>query len=138
MKFNEHGNFQLEASDNIICFRATGCWNQETSKAGIAALRESFNKLKGNAIVMIVDSNEFEGGIEEAYPLWKFELPFWVESGLTHYIRIDDTRSTMYKLFVERIDNAMQKITKFSFANDLDDAIKQAHSYGFTGFESKV
>jgi len=135
MKFSEHGNFQLEANGNIIYCRATGCWNQEASKAAIVALRKSIEQLKGNLIVMIVDSSGFEGGIEEAYPLWKFELPFWVESGLTHYIRIDDPQSTTYQLFVERIDHVIQKITKFSLANDLDDAIKQAHSYGFTGFE---
>ncbi len=69
MKFSEHGNFQLEVDGNIIYCRVIGCRNQEASAKCLKALEKGFRQLKGEPIVMIVDSTCFEGGIEEAYPL---------------------------------------------------------------------
>jgi len=137
MKFSEHGNFQLETDGNIIYYRVIGCWNQEASTACLKALEKCFKQLKGEPIVMIVDSTGFEGGIEEAYPIWRDEIPLWFECGLVQFIRIDSPESTRYRMFVKRMDIVMQEHLEFSFAADLKDAIKQAHSLGFSGFESR-
>jgi len=137
MKFSEHGNFQLETDGNIIYYHVIGCWNQEASATCLAALAKCFKQLKGSPIVMIVDSTKFEGGIEEAYPIWRTEIPLWLECGMARFIRIDSPESTRYQMFVKRMDVVMQENLAFSFATDFDDALKQAHSYGFSGFESK-
>ena len=135
MQFSEHGNFQLETDGNIIYYRVIGCWNKEASKACLQELAKGFEQLKDKPIMMIVDSINFEGGIEEAYPLWHEDVPSWFESGMTHFIRIDDPESIRYHMFVERMDKVMQENVQFRFAADLNDAIKQAHSLGFSGFD---
>jgi len=134
MKFNEHGQFQLETSGNVIYYRVLGCWNIEASKSCLDLIRKCFEEVKGKPIIMVVDSTDFEGGIEEAYPLWSAEMSFWLTSGMTHFIRIDDSKSVRYNLFIERMDKAIQAVVKFNFANDFDDAIKQSKAYGFIGF----
>ncbi len=54
---------------------------------------------------------------------------------MVRFIRIDSPESTRYQMFVKRMDNVMQEHLEFSFATDLNDAIKQAHAYGFSGFD---
>jgi len=137
MNFSEHGNFQLKTDGNILYYRVVGCWNQEASAACLKALAKCFKLLKGEPIVMIVDSIDFEGGIEEAYPLWREEIPLWFECGMKRFIRIDEPESTRYHMFVKRMDKVMKENVEFSFAVDLNDALEQAHSFGFSGFEHK-
>ncbi|OUR60926.1 hypothetical protein A9Q74_11580 [Colwellia sp. 39_35_sub15_T18] len=136
VKLSEHGRFQLKADGNIIYCRFVESWNQEASVVCLAELAKCLQQLKGESIMMIVDSTDFEGGIEENYPLWRASLPLWLENGMTHFIRIDDLESTYYKMFVKRMDETLQTIFELSFAKDFNDAIKQAHSYGFSGFET--
>lgn len=54
---------------------------------------------------------------------------------MTHFIRIDNLESTNYQMFVKRIDAILQTYFEFSHASDFINAIKQAHSYGFSGFD---
>jgi len=136
MKFIEHGCFELKTDGNIIYVRLAESWNQETSVVCLAELAKCFKQLKGKSIIMIGDSNDFEGGIEAAYPLWEAAMPSWVERGMTHFIRIDDLESIHYQLFVKIIDEALQADFDFKYATDFNNAIKQAHSYGFSGFEN--
>jgi hypothetical protein len=136
MTFNEHGRFELTTDGNILYLRLAESWNQEASALCLAELAKCFNQLKGKPIIMIVDSYDFEGEIEEAYPLWQAAFPSWVECGMTHFIRIDDLESVYYQLFVKRIDEILQTDFEFSYASDFNNAIKQAHSYGFSGFEN--
>lgn len=85
---------------------------------------------------MIVDSKGFEGGGEDIYPLWRASLRLWIESGMTHFIRIDDLDSTCYQVFVKRMDEALQTKFELCFATDFNDAIKQAYLFVFSGFET--
>lgn len=136
MKFIEHGRFELKTDGNIIYFRPAESWNQEASEVCLAELAKCFKQLKGKPIIMIVDTIDFEGMLEEAYPLWQAAFPLWVGSGMTHFIRIDDRESIYYQLFVKRIDELLQIFFEFSFAADFSNAIKQANLCGFLGFEN--
>lgn len=138
MKFNEHGRFELKTDGNIIYFRPAESWNQEASEVCLAELAKCFKQLKGKSIIMIVDTNDFEGLLEEAYPLWLAAFPSWLESGMTHFIRIDNLESVYYQLFVERIDEVLQTFFEFSYAADFKNAIKQANLCGFLGFENRA
>lgn len=70
MKFNEHGRFELTTDGNILYFRLAELWNQEGSVVCLVEIAKYFKQLKGKPIIMIVDSYDFEGAIEEVYPLW--------------------------------------------------------------------
>lgn len=138
MKFSEHGHFQLKTDGNIIYIRVTGCWNKEGSVTCIAELVKCFERLKNASnIMMIIDTVDFEGGIEGVYPLWGAAIPLWLESGMTHFIRIDEPESINYQIFVKKMDDILQTKFALSFAGNFSEAIKQAHAFGFAGFNNE-
>ncbi len=134
MKFNEHGHFQVACDGNIIYYKVVGMWNKEASLNCITQLRDCFLRLAREPIAMIVDTSEFEGGIPEAFELWRAEFYFWFENNLKAFIRIDDENSIHYQLFLAKIDEKLQQNVYFEFAESFDQALTIAKQRGFLGF----
>jgi len=133
--FSEHGEYPFEHEGNIIYFSIIGSWNKEASASCVGLIAQSFAEIKGQKSIMIVDSTNFEGGIEDAYVHWDESISTWSEKGLTHFIRIDDIDSTRYQLFLKRIDDQVKDKINLSFAENFEDAIEQARQLGFNGFD---
>jgi len=133
--FSAHGEYQLKYDGNIIYYSIIGAWNGEASASCVALIEQCFAEMKGQKIIMIVDTYNFEGGIEDAYPLWAESISNWSTKGLTHFIRVDDVNSERYQLFVKRIDDQVKDDITLCFAENFEDAIEQAHQLGFNGFD---
>ncbi len=142
MKFSEHGHYEVRSDGNIIYYRVTGMWNKEASVTCIDKLAHCFKEVVDNhkdqpcAIVNIVDTTDFEGGLDEAFELWIQAAQFWYDSGLTHFIRIDSPESTHYQMFLAPIDEMLVKSVDLCFADNFERALLHAHSMGFKGFEN--
>ena len=134
MKFNEHGNFQVSCDRDIIYYKVVGMWNKEASLNCIEQLRKCFKNRADLPVAMIVDTIEFEGGIQEAFQSWEQEFHFWHENNLTTFIRIDDQSSIHYRLFLANIDERLEKNIHFEVASDFSEAVNIAHKLGFSGF----
>ena len=142
MKFNEHGHYQIESDGDILFYRVTGIWNKEASVTCIKAIEECIESRKKQGvtkpIAMIVDTQGFEGGLEEAFELWIKAAKFWYDNHVTHFIRIDDPDSARYQMFLAPIDVMVRKIAIFCFTDNFERAISHTHSLGFTGFENNT
>ena len=144
MKFSEHGHYEIRSDGNIIYYRVTGIWNKEASVTCIDKLAQCFDEIVANRvdkkmpIVTIVDTCDFEGGLDEAFELWIKAAKFWYASGLSHFIRIDDPESLHYQMFLAPIDDLVRKNTELCFADNFKRALIHAHSLGFEGFENEL
>ncbi|MGL1957360.1 MAG: hypothetical protein OCD00_08605 [Colwellia sp.] len=136
MQFNEHGHYQLESDGNIIFYRITGSWNYEASVSCIKDINQCFEEIDNQPVMMIVDTIDFEGSLNEGYLLWSEATVDWLKRNLTHFIRIDNVNTAHYKLFVARMDAALKEKTTFNLAHCFDEAIQKAHALGFSGFET--
>jgi len=132
-RFNEHGHYQVCSDDDIIYYRVTGMWNIEASLSCIEELELCFKQSNRKSIAMIVDTTEFEGGLDDAFQQWISAAHFWYTNGLKHFIRIDDPHSAHYQLFLANIDVMVKKHVNFNFASNLEDALQLAHQFGFKG-----
>lgn len=133
--FSAHGEYQLQYDGNIIYFSIIGAWNKEASDRFLTLTEQCFSDLKGQKIIIIADTSNFEGGIEEAYPLWAESISSWSIKGLTHFIRVDDVNSGRYQIFVKSLDDQIKEDITLCFVENFEDAIEQAHQLGFNGFD---
>lgn len=142
MKFTEHGHFQMKSDGDILYYQLTDTWNKEASITCIEALRPFFidheKQANDNAVIMLVDTLKFEGGLLDAFEYWFAASKFWYANGLTHFIRIDNPDSVHYEAFIKPLDALVKQKIAFSFADNLKDAIAQAKTLGFIGFENDI
>jgi len=133
MNFNEHGVFEVASDQQIIFYKIIGSWNEQASLKCIAQLNKYFFQQSKQAMIMLVDTQTFEGGTPEGYKLWSEASQYWFKNNLSAFIRIDDPNSIHYKLFVEKQDRALQKAIPIYFASNLNKAIQMANKLGFKG-----
>jgi hypothetical protein len=133
LNFNEHGDFEVACDGQIIFYKIIGSWNEQASAKCIAQLDKCFLQNDEQPIIMLVDTQGFEGGTLEGYELWRKAAQHWYQNNLSAFIRIDDPKSIHYKLFVEKQDQVLKQILSFQFSPTLKQAIKTANDLGFKG-----
>ncbi len=133
LKFNEHGDFEVTSDGQIIFYKIIGAWNEQASAKCIEQLNKCFLQQNDLPIIMLVDTQGFEGGTPEAYELWRKAAQHWYHNNLSAFVRIDDPNSIHYKLFVEKLDRILKEILPFQFSPNINQAIELANGLGFQG-----
>jgi len=128
-----HGDFQVENDAEIITFVAKGVWNEESSKACIAAITKHVDRLSSEKFAIVVDTRDVEGLTADSVALWFEAIQYWATKGHSAIARVDDPASITYKVFLKSFDEYFQEKILFTYTESVETGIHWANENGFTG-----